>query len=77
MNTAFKINQKVFVYTKDGMMETRVNRIHIMITENGSITTYRMDNYDDYEEDQITATHQLAKERLLQNSEQLILMLEA
>jgi hypothetical protein len=77
MFTPFQVNQKVFVYTKDGMMETKVNRIHIMITELGSITTYRMDNYDDYEEHQITATHQLAKERLLQNSEQLILMLEA
>lgn len=77
MNTAFKINQNVFVYTKDGMMETKINRIEIVITENATFTSYRMENYESYEEHQITATHQLAKERLLQNSEQLILMLEA
>ena len=77
MNTPFSINQKVFVYTKDGMMETRINRIEICITEHGSATTYRMENYEHYEEHQITATHQLAKERLLKNSEQLILLLES
>jgi len=77
MNTAFQINQKVFVYTKDGMMETKVKRIEICITEHGSETSYRMENYENYEEHQITATHQLAKERLLKNTEQLILLLES
>jgi hypothetical protein len=76
MNTTFKINQKVFVYTKDGMKETKIIRIDITITESKTIVNYGMDNYDYYSEEQILPTLNLAKERLIKNSEQMILLLD-
>lgn len=78
ITTKYDIGQKVYVYTKNGLILTAIERISVYMTASAQVNIYYWINEsaDPYSEDQIMSSPKAAKQSLKAAQNQIQLVLE-